>query len=199
MSHESDSASRHRNMLKSLRVDIPHVGALMPAIGFVRQPQSGHNAGDALVKTVARRRRELSLWPLAIIVLLGALVVVGAIVVASRIGRTSSPDARLLDALVADARLMTPPGAREVGLTRFSCAKRADSAPPTVVRELRIAAGSSSAVRDEIVSAYVSSGWQRNGNDPRASVMRGRRAAYVAGSSDSSVITIAVDDSSVLC
>jgi hypothetical protein len=40
MSHESDSASRHRNMLKSLRVDIPHVGALLPAIGFVRQPQS---------------------------------------------------------------------------------------------------------------------------------------------------------------
>ncbi len=38
MSHESDSASRHHNMLKSLRVDIPHVGALMPAIGFVRQP-----------------------------------------------------------------------------------------------------------------------------------------------------------------
>ncbi len=41
MSHESDSASRHRNMLKSLRVDIPHVGALMPAIGFVRQPPLG--------------------------------------------------------------------------------------------------------------------------------------------------------------
>jgi hypothetical protein len=39
MSHESDSASRHRNMLKSLQVDIPHVGATMPAIGFVRQPR----------------------------------------------------------------------------------------------------------------------------------------------------------------
>jgi Methyltransferase domain len=31
-------------MLKSLRVDIPHIGALMPAIGFVRQPRSGHYA-----------------------------------------------------------------------------------------------------------------------------------------------------------
>jgi hypothetical protein len=44
MSHESDSASRHRNMLKSLRVNIPHVGASMPAIGFVRQPPTGHYA-----------------------------------------------------------------------------------------------------------------------------------------------------------
>jgi hypothetical protein len=43
MSHESDSASRHRNMLKSLRFHIPHVGALLPAIGFVRQPHSGHS------------------------------------------------------------------------------------------------------------------------------------------------------------
>jgi hypothetical protein len=41
MSHESDSASRHRNMLKSLRVDIPHVGPLLSAIGFVRQPPLG--------------------------------------------------------------------------------------------------------------------------------------------------------------
>ncbi len=130
--------------------------------------------------------------------LLGAIVVVGAILVAS-CNRASSPDARLLDALVADARLMTPPGAREVGLTRFSCGKYGDSAPPTAVRELRIAAGSSSAVRDEIVSAYVSSGWQRNGSDPRASVMRGRRSAYISGSSDGSVVTIAVDDSSVQC
>jgi hypothetical protein len=44
LSHESDSASRHRNMLKSSRVDIPHVGALIHAIGFVRQPQSGQYA-----------------------------------------------------------------------------------------------------------------------------------------------------------
>ncbi len=40
VSHESDSAARRRNMLKSLRVDIPPVGASMPAIGFVRQPHS---------------------------------------------------------------------------------------------------------------------------------------------------------------
>jgi catechol 2,3-dioxygenase-like lactoylglutathione lyase family enzyme len=39
-------------MLKSLRVDIPHVGALMPAIGFVRQPPTGQYA---LVRSPSQR------------------------------------------------------------------------------------------------------------------------------------------------
>ena len=147
----------------------------------------------------ARRRRELSLRPLAVILLVGALVVVGAIVVASRIGHESPPpDARLLDALVADTRLTTPPGTREVGLKRFSCGQYADSAPPTVVRELRIAAGTASAVGDEIILAYVSHGWQRHGTDPTV-VMLGDRYADISGSAEGSVLTITVDDLSVLC
>jgi hypothetical protein len=56
MSHESDSASRHRNMSKWLRVDIPHVGVSMVVIGFVRQPQSGQSV--VAVSEIADRYRR---------------------------------------------------------------------------------------------------------------------------------------------
>ena len=68
LSHESDSASRHRNMLKSLRVDVPHVEASMPAVGFVRQPPParlcerraavmGRRAYGGRARLTRRRRR----------------------------------------------------------------------------------------------------------------------------------------------
>src|SRR5467141_2731194 len=71
MSHESDSASRHRNMLKSSRLDIPHVGALLPAIGFVRHPPTGQYAlvypdrdlaSDARGPTLRTQRLVLRRW-----------------------------------------------------------------------------------------------------------------------------------------
>ena len=38
LAHESDAASRDREMLKSVQFDIPHVAVRMAVIGFVRQP-----------------------------------------------------------------------------------------------------------------------------------------------------------------
>ena len=73
MSHESDSASRHRNMLKSLRLDVPHVGASMPAIGFVRQPQSGQSMRVELGHPSERRTRMTGrAWIVALIALAAA-------------------------------------------------------------------------------------------------------------------------------
>jgi len=54
MSHESDSALRHRNMSKVAARRHPHVGASMPAIGFVRHPRG---AFDMRASHAASRQR----------------------------------------------------------------------------------------------------------------------------------------------
>src|SRR5205823_4230254 len=92
------------------------------------------------------RPRERSLWPLAVIPLVGVLLIGGAIFVASTKGAdpVEQPrEARLLDSLTVDARRVTPPGTREVRLTRHHVCPRADldSSQTQVKRELRLDAG----------------------------------------------------------
>ncbi len=140
-----------------------------------------------------RRTRAPSLWLLAVALLLGVAIVVAALVVASLV-RTSSPDKRTLDSLAAQTRLVTPAGTREIRTTRFACGERADSAPPTVVRELDAGHRSANAAANEVVTAYLAKGWHTIGT---GSAQKDKLTADVVATG--SALTVEVADFSEAC
>jgi hypothetical protein len=152
------------------------------------------------VSTVDRRRsRERSLWPLLAIPLLGALLVGGAIYAASNLSSADSAEqpkeARLLDSLTADARLVTPPGTREARLTRTHVCPRGegDSSATQVERELQLDADvTPQTAREAILSAYVRHGWVREPQNPLGTVNKGSRSLWTSDNTTGHVLTVSV-------
>ncbi|MDP9334075.1 MAG: hypothetical protein M3Q30_12320 [Actinomycetota bacterium] len=153
--------------------------------------------------SVDHGRGERSLWPLAAIPLAGALLIGGTIFAASHIWRAEPADqpreqpreSRLLDSLTVDARLVTPPGTREVRLTRTHVCPRGegDSSATQVGRELRLDADvTPQAAREAMMSQFVRKGWVREPQNPLATVNKGSRSVSISDNTTGHVLTVSV-------
>ncbi len=153
------------------------------------------------------RPRERSLWPLAAILLVGAFVIAGAIFAASHVSSGDSAEqpkeARLLDSLTIDARLVTPPGTRELRLTRHHvCPRRElDSSATEVERELRLDADlTPQAGLEAVMSLYLRHGWVRDAENPLGTLAKGPRSLWISGGGTTGhALTVYVEDSGESC
>jgi hypothetical protein len=156
--------------------------------------------------TSKRRRRELSLWPLALIPVVGALVIVGLFALGSHmVDAVSGPDSdrAMLDSLQQDARAVTPPGMHEIALHRHPCGDLGDSMPATVMRDLSLAPRANfTNSRDALLTSYLRIGWHRNPSDPESQLERGDRSLLVDRAdkwADTDTLRVEITDFSVPC
>jgi hypothetical protein len=153
-----------------------------------------------------RQPRQRSLWPLAAIGLVGCLVIGGGIFAASHIGHGDSTEqpkeARLLDSLTVNARLVTPRGTREAALTRTHVCPRSegDTSATQVERELRLDADlTPRTARESLMRLYVRNGWVPLPQDPHGTVTQGSRWLSTSDNTAGHVLTVNVTDGSDAC
>ena len=123
------------------------------------------------------------MWPLATILLVGALLIGGAIWGASRLLLGPSPEAKqraeqtaVVVRLTTAVRLVTPTGSEEVRLSPHPC-QPGDSGQTYVERELHFdRTFDQRALTEQVISAYVARGWTR---DPTHDGMADSGTRYV--------------------